>query len=182
MEDAYHWNLKERTGRPFEEWVALAKREGPKDRNDLLKWLKKQHGLSSNYAWWVAKGERSSAANYDPETMVEAMYSGKKAALRPIYERLLDAGLGLGKDVKACPCQTIVPLYRNHVFAQIKPTTRTRIDLGFALGKTKAPKRLIPTGGAEKGDRITHRIPIEKAADIDDEVKQWLLKAYELDA
>jgi hypothetical protein len=108
------------------------------------------------------------------------MFTGK-AALRPTYDALLKFGLGLGKDVKACPCQTMVPLYRQHVFAQIKPTTRTRIDLGFALGARPAEGRLIDTGGYAKKDRITHRIPISSLAEIDDEVKQWLRTAFEED-
>jgi hypothetical protein len=95
---------------------------------------------------------------------------------------LLKLGLSLGRDVKACPCKTMVPLYRNHVFAQIKPSTNTRIDLGFALGDMKTPKRLIDTGGHEKKDRITRRIEIKAKNDIDDEVKRWLRKAYEMDA
>jgi Domain of unknown function (DUF5655) len=110
------------------------------------------------------------------------MFSGPKAALAPIYDELLPLGIGLGKDVKICPCQTIVPLYRNHVFAQIKPTTRTRIDLGLALGARKAEGRLVDTGGYAKKDRITHRIPISSAAEIDSEVKQWFRLAYEEDA
>ena len=72
-------------------------------------------------------------------------------------------------------------LYRNHVFAQIKPATRTRIDMGFALKDMKPTGRLIDTGGFAKKDRITHRIPIGSLADIDDEVKHWLKFAYELD-
>jgi hypothetical protein len=102
--------------------------------------------------------------------------------LRPIYDALLKVGLGTGKEAKACPCQTIVPLYRNHVFAQIKPTTQTRIDIGFALKDMKATGRLIDTGGFAKKDRITHRIPISSVNDIDDEVKHWLKVAYDLDA
>jgi len=110
------------------------------------------------------------------------MFAGARAQLRPIYDELLKVGLSVAKDVKACPCKTIVPFYRKHVFAQIKPATNTRIDFGLALGETKAPKRLIDTGGFEKGDRITHRIEITSKADIDGEVKRWLKKAYELDA
>src|SRR5213078_1633509 len=102
---------------------------------------------------------------------VENMYSGPKSGLRPIYDALLKVGLKTGKDVKACPCKTIVPLYRNHVFAQIKPTTNKRVDIGFALGDMKPTGRLIDTGGFAKKDRITHRIPLESTKDIDDEVK-----------
>jgi hypothetical protein len=109
------------------------------------------------------------------------MYAGSKAALKPIYDKLLEIGLALGDDVKACPCQTIVPLYRNHVFAQLKPTTRTRLDLGLALNSAPFTQRLIDTGGLAKRDRITHRIGIESVKQIDAEVKRWLMKAYELD-
>ena len=126
--------------------------------------------------------ESPEAKAYDPKALVEAMFSGAKAPLQPLYRKLLALGLRLGKDVKACPCKTIVPLYRRYVIAQLKPSTNTRIDLGFALGDAKASGRLIDTGGRAKGDRITHRIPITKAADIDAEVGRWLKKAYSLDA
>jgi len=116
------------------------------------------------------------------ERYVEQMFAGPKAALRPIYDALLKTGLSMGKDTKACPCKTIVPIYRHHVIAQIKPSTRTRIDLGLALGSAKTPKRLIDTGGFKKKDRITHRIEITSIDDIDDELKRWLKKAYEMDA
>ena len=118
----------------------------------------------------------------EAERDVEAMFSGGKAKLRPIYNALLKLGLKTGKEAKACPCKTIVPLYRNHVFAQIKPTTQTRIDMGFALGDLKPTGRLIDTGGFAKKDRITHRIPISSIEEIDDEVKHWLKVAYDRDA
>jgi hypothetical protein len=113
---------------------------------------------------------------------VEAMYTGPKAALRPIHDALIQLSLSLGEDVKVCPCKTIVPLYRQHVFAEIKPSTRTRIDFGLALkgAKKKPPKRLIDTGGLDKGNRITHRFGIKSVEEIDDEVKAWLKIAYEL--
>lgn len=107
----------------------------------------------------------------------------KKEKLRPIYDALLRLGKSLGEDVKACPCKTIVPLYREHVFAQIKPTTNTRIDLGLALRnyKGKLPKRVIDTGGLAKKDRITQRIPVGSVDEIDAEMTKWLKPAYDLD-
>ena len=112
---------------------------------------------------------------------VEEMYA-KKPDLKPIHDALIELGRSMGPDVKVCPCQTIVPLYRNHVFAQIKPATNTRIDFGYALGDTKATGRLIDTGGFKKKDRITHRIPISSLEEIDAEVKKWLRIAYDRDA
>jgi len=42
----------------------------------------------------------------------------------------------------------------------------------------KTPKRLIDTGGYEKKDRITRRIEVKSKADIDDELRKWLAKAW----
>jgi hypothetical protein len=181
--------LPEKTGRSLHEWIALIEARGPKSEAARREWLKTEHDLGTNYAKWLAeradgKGELGDPDEYleAAERYVEEMFTGGRARLRPIYDALLKVGLSTGKDVKACPCKTIVPLYRNHVFAQIKPTTRTRIDFGLALGATKTPKRLIDTGGFKKGDRITHRIEITSPADIDTDLKRWLKKAYELDA
>jgi len=116
------------------------------------------------------------------------MYAGKKAALRPLHDRLIGLARKLGKDVRICPCQTIVPLYRDHVFAEIKPSTNSRIDLGLALARFvqekrgSLPARLIDTGGLAKKNRITHRIPIGDVSEFDDEVVRWLRTAYQLDA
>ena len=184
--------LKGKTGRSLEEWIALVKREAPKGEKERREWLKTKHKLGMNSASWIA--ERADRDGGDLDTLeayleaaveyVEEQYAGPKEKLRPIYEELLELGKSTGADVKACPCKTFVPLYRNHVFAQIKPTTNTRIDLGFALAayKGKIPKRVIDTGGLAKKDRITHRIEIKSGSDVDDEVKKWLKTAYELDA
>ena len=182
--------LKQKTGRSLEEWLKFIKKEGPPTEQARRDWLKNGLGLGTNTAWWLAersvgKGEETGDPDHylqAAEKYVEEMFAGKKEHLRPIYNALLKLGLSSGKDAKACPCQTIVPLYRNHVFAQIKPTTQTRIDFGLALGDTKkTPKRLIDTGGFAKKDRITHRFEITSLKDIDDEVKRWLKVAYDRD-
>jgi Domain of unknown function (DUF5655) len=107
-----------------------------------------------------------------------------KSDLRPIFEELLKLGKSLGKDVKACPCKTMVPLYRNHVFAQIKPATNARIDFGlcFTTYKGKLPKRLVDTGGFAKKDRITHRIELTSVDQIAADLTKWVKVAYSLDA
>ena len=181
--------LKEKTGRSMEEWLSLVKKEGPKDEKSRREWLKTKH--KSNSAWWIAERAEGKGGDEDtPEVYlkaavryVEEQYAGPKEKLRPIFEELLKLGKSMGSDVKACPCKTIVPLYRKHVFAQIKPTTNSRIDLGFALThyKRKLPKRLIDTGGLAKKDRITHRVEITAAEQIDGEVKKWLKTAYDSD-
>jgi hypothetical protein len=190
MAERWVATLPEKTGKSLEQWIALVKKSGPRTERECREWLKTKYNLGTNAAAWIAeRADSKGQEDCDPAAYLEAaekyvagMLSGSKAALRPLYDELLQLGLKQGKDVQACPCRTMVPLYRNHVFAQIKPTTRTRIDFGFALQDTQASGRLIDTGGYAKKDRITHRIPISSIGDIDDEVRHWLKAAYELDA
>jgi len=179
--------LPAKTGRSLEEWIAFVKKAGPATEKERREWLKKEHKLGTNSAICIAeraegKGmEEDSAESYleAAEEWVEAMFVGPRAGLRPLYDELLKVSLALG--AKASPGKTAVSLYRNHVFANIKIATNSRVDLGLALKNMKTPKRLIDTGGYEKKDRITRRIEVKSMKDIDDDLKRWVKKAWEMD-
>ena len=183
-------NLPTKTGHSLDEWTELLNRDTTGDAKARRDWLKATHGIGSTTAWMIAQASVGQGAEgWDADVYlatathyVEAMYEGK-APLRPLFDALLEMARSLGADVRICPCTTIVPLYRTHVFAQIKPTTKTRVDLGLALkGVDRAlPERLIDTGGLAKNDRITHRFGLSSVDDIDKEVGEWLRVAYELD-
>ena len=183
-------SLPVKTGRSLDDWIRLVKKEGPPSEKERSDWLKANHGLGTNTAGWIAgRASGRSLEDEDPdaylkaaEGYVSAMFAGKKQGLQPIYDALLKLGMSLGRDVKVCPCKTMIPFYRRHVFAQIKLSSAARIDLGLALEDTPVPARLIDTGGRTKKDRITHRIAISAPAEIDAEVKHWLRFAYDLDA
>ena len=185
-------NFPVRTGRSLEAWTALVLTQGPGEPKARQAWLKTQ-GLGTQQAQLVLQrlapagpgafddspeGYLAAAPGY-----VDSQYSGKKAALRPLFEQVIDLVRGLGTDVKVCPCQTIVPLYRNHVFAEVKPFT-SRLDLGLALGNptlVEDPKGLLKdTGGFAKKDRLTHKIELRSDADLSTALV-WLKWAYERD-
>jgi hypothetical protein len=180
--------LKERTGRTLEEWMKFIKNEGPKSEEERRTWLKATQKMGTNNAhWFAARSVGKGAEDEDPEAYlqmaeqwVEAMFE-KKPLLRPLYEAALKWGLSLGKDVKVCPCQTMVPFYRKNQFAKLTASTKTRLDLGLCLRGVPFSKRLTDTGGTAKKDRITHNIAISSLDDLDPELKKWWKKAYEMD-
>ena len=185
-------NLEARTGQGVDAWVARARAEAPEDAKARVAWLKTQ-GLGATQAGLVAEraaAEPGHAFDDTPEgylaaapSYVAAQYGGKKAALRPLFDRLVDLARGLGPDVKVCPCETIVPFYRHHVFAQLKPFA-SRLDLGLALGDPAGVAdpsgRLRDTGGFRKQDRLTHKLEVACEADVAAALP-WLRRAYERD-
>lgn len=180
--------LNAKSGRSLEEWVSLVRKSGPASEDAQREWLKARHGLGTNAAWWIVdrvhgRGEEDvnpQAYLAAAEGWVAAMYSGKRESLRPIHDQLIEAAQALGSDVRICPCKTIVPFYRKHVFAEIKPATNSRVDFGLALGAMKTPSRVESLGARAKGNRITHRIALAAAGEVDDEVLGWLRRAYDL--
>jgi len=184
-------NLKAKTGRTVEEWTALVRAEGLADAKAIQAWLKTQ-GLGGTQAGLVTQRVSTPGHAFDDTPAgylaaapryVEGQYGGKRAALRPLFEQIVTLARGLGPDVKVCPCETIVPLFRNHVFADVKPLV-SRLDLGLALGdpaKVKDPSgRLKDTGGFAKKDRLTHKLEMACEADLPMALV-WLKRAYERD-
>ena len=183
--------LKDKTGRSLDEWLAHIADCGPVNEKQCRLWLKDEYGLGTNSAWWLAEraaGNSPGIADDSPASYLRAcplyvaqMYAGPKAVLRPIHDELVRLARELG-DVRICPCKTIVPLFRRHVFAEIKPATNKRIDLGLALGDEPFTGRLLDTGGRLKKQRITHRVALTDVDDIDLQVRRWLKEAYQRDA
>ena len=185
-------DLPAKTGRSLDQWLKYIRVDGPQTEKDCREWLQNAYSMGTNTAWWLAEkafGDSASLAEETPEgylalapQYVNEMYAGQKMALRPIHDELVRLVRLLGDDVRICPCKTMVPLYRRHVFAQIKPATQRRIDLGFALGEEPFTSRLHDTGGLAKKNRITHCVAISSLSDVDLQVKRWLKQAYERDA
>ena len=173
-------NMKEKTGKTLEQWMAIAKKTGAAKHGQIVKALKADHGLTHGYANLVAhKLLQSDAGSKAAEgtDLVAAQYKGPKADLKPIYDAVIKAATALGKDVEIAPKKSYVSLRRNKQFAIVQPSTRTRVDLGINLKGEPAAGRLENSGSFNA--MVSHRVRLEKPADVDKEVKAWLRKAWD---
>ena len=182
--------LPSKTGRTLDQWAELVSKLKTKVRKERIAFLKEKHKLGTNSAWFIVDYvEDKNTWDGDPAIYlkqavkyVDGMFSGGTAGLRPIFEKLQTAARKLGKDVKVCPCKTIVPFYRNRVFAQVNPITKTRVELGLVLVDVPFKGLLKKNPRANEKDRIQHIIPLESPEDVTKEVLGWLKKAYDQDA
>lgn len=172
-------NLEEQSGKTMAQWVTLVKGMGAKKHGEIVKALKETHGLGHGYANLVAHSAAGLVGEGAPpgEDLVEALYAGEKAGLRPIYERLIDEVRKFGSDVEVSPKKTYVSLRRSKQFALIQPTTRTRVDVGINLKGTAPSGRLEASGSFNS--MVSHRVKLAAVDEVNKELVGWLRQAYD---
>jgi hypothetical protein len=169
-------NMPSKTGRSLDEWLVVVDSLGPAKHGEIVSHLKSEYGIGHGFANLIAHLHFAAAAgNPDEDDLVDAQYAGAKAALRPVYDLLVAAARALGDDVEIAPRKTVVSLRRAKQFAQIEPTTRTRIDVGLHLPGETASDRLKATTGM-----CTHKIGVTAPDQVDDELVGLMRRAYGL--
>ena len=171
-------NLKEKTGKPIEHWITVAKSCGAEKHGQILKHLKTEHGLTHGYANLVAQLARADSPVHETsDNLLEAQYAGPKAGLKPIYDRILQLAEGFGSGLEVAPKKSYVSLRHKKQFAIVQASTKTRVDLGLNL-KDQPPKgRLEPSGSFNA--MVSHRIKLASPGEVDKEVAAWLKQAFD---
>lgn len=171
-------NMPEKTGKSLQEWLEIAKASGLEKHGQILKMLKSDHGMTHGFANLVAmKTLQGDAAPASDDDLVTTQYAGAKAELRPIYDALIGKISGFGSDVEIAPKKAYVSLRRNKQFGLIQPSTKTRVDVGINLKGTDPTDRLEASGSFNA--MVSHRVRLSEATEVDDEIIDWLRRAYE---
>jgi len=189
-------NIEARYGKTMAQWSAIIAASGLTRHQDVVGLLKSEYGLPHGAAHRVSlpvrqqpgpgqpgPGQPGQAGQAGPATAgdpVSALYTGRKAALRPLHEALMTAVLALGDDVEVAPKKGYLSLRRGRQFAMIQPSGAGRIDVGLILPatpETRPGPRLESAAGFNA--LFTHRVRVPAGADIDPELTAWLRLAYQ---
>ncbi len=114
----------------------------------------------------------SAAPAADP---LEGIYAGKKAALRPLHERLSAAIDALGPHDKAVK-KTYISLRRKKQFAMLGPATASALELGLNVKALPPSPRLkaMPAGGM-----CQYTVRIDAPEQIDAALLAWIKAAFD---
>jgi len=170
--------LRRRTGEDLATWNDRVRAEGPGDEAALRTWLG-ERGVDG-YARMLLVMERFGYPDFlaaSADQLVDGQYADRPA-LRPIYDRLIEAASALG-EVTVQTRKTYVSLVGpRRTFARIQPTTRKRVDVGLRLAAE-------PQGRLTR-NRIHESMPVGLSFtapdEIDAEAVDWLRRAYDENA
>jgi hypothetical protein len=174
-------NLEKRSGKSLAELAAIVRASGLARHGEQVAMLKRDlglgHGDANLLAHYVRKLDAEAAGTVAPsgEDAIAALYTGKKAHLRPIHDALM-AQVGQFGAFETAPKKTYVSLRRKKQFATIGPATNAQVEVGLNVKSLAAHERLVQL--SPKG-MCDYKTRLSSPAEVDAILVGWLRKAYE---
>jgi hypothetical protein len=169
-------NIEAKTGKTFAQLCRLLADSGltkvGEQRSMLMERLGLGYGDANALALRAKEAVVPTPADAEP---LDAIYSGAKAPLRTLHERLTAEIDKLGAYDKA-PKKAYISLRRKKQFAMLGPATRDQIELGLNAGNLPPSPRLkaLPPGGM-----CQYTVRLSKPSEIDAELMAWVRSAYD---
>jgi hypothetical protein len=175
-------NIETKAGKSLQDLRSLLKGSGLTKHGELRSFAMEKLGLGYGDANTLvhlalaSDGQSAAeAAGSSAEDVLAAIYTDKKAALRPIHDALM-AAIGKFGEFEVAPKKGYVSLRRKKQFAMIGPGSATRVDVGLNMKGVPATDRLL----AEKpGSMCQYKVKLGSAAEVDAELVGWLRQAFD---
>lgn len=175
-------NIEKRTGKTMTQLIKMVQDSTLAKHGELVTMLKTTLGMGhgdANTVVHLAKqtaGPAAAAAQGGTSTEVlDGLYAGPKAALRPIHDTLLPALKKLGAFEEA-PKKTYVSYRRKKQFCMIGPATNTRVVVGLNVKGLPKHARLVDQGA---GKMCNYVVKLTDPKEVDAELIGWIRAAYE---
>lgn len=185
VEQAYETQLKNiqaKTGKSLEELAQLIQTSGLTKHSEIRSMLIDMLGLGYGDANTLAHyarnsdGERAAKAKgLSGEDVLDEIYTGPKAALRPIHEEALRRIHAFG-DFEIAPKKGYVSLRRKKQFAMLGPATKTQVEIGINAKDLPASTRLTEQ---PPGSMCNYKLRLSSVDEVNDELIGWLKQAYD---
>lgn len=175
-------NIEKRTGKSLTQLVKLVKESGLTKHGEIRDHLKTTLGLGygdantlTHHALKAGDVPAAAASGVSPDDVVAALYTGPKAALRPIHDALM-AKINAFGAFETSPKKTYVSLRRKKQFAMLGPATNTRVELGLNIKSLPANDRLVEQAA---GGMCNYKVKLTTVGEVNAELVKWVRAAFD---
>jgi hypothetical protein len=175
-------NIQTKTGKTLEQLAVVVKQSGLTKHGEIRDMLKRDlglgHGDANTLTHVVLQSDGASAAaasGASTDDVVSEIYSGAKAHLRPIHDKLM-AAIGKFGEFEIAPKKGYLSLRRKKQFAMIGPATNARVEVGLNVKGLDATERLetMPSGGM-----CNYKVKVTEPGQVDTGLIDWIRQAYD---
>lgn len=174
-------NIQAKTGKSLDEFRAILQQSGLTKHGELRTHLMETYGLGhgdANTVVHLAKQTdgASAAAGKSEDTVLDEIYAGPKADLRPIHDAVMAAIQPFG-EFEIAPKKGYVSLRRKKQFAMVGPATKTQVEVGInAKELSPSAERLVAQA---PGGMCQYKVRISSVDEVNEELTGWLKQAFD---
>jgi hypothetical protein len=175
-------NIQKKTGKSLDELIQLIQSSGlskhAEIRSMLIEKLGLGYGDATMLTHFVQKTDAQSAIKekgISADEAIDEIYTGPKASLRPIHEKLMQAINQLG-EFEIAPKKGYISLRRKRQFAMLGPATNTRFELGLNIKNLEADERLLEQ---PSGSMCNYKVRLTEADQVDESILDWVRRSFE---
>ena len=168
-------NIEAKTGKKREALLAAIRDSGLSKHGEMRTWAMEEFGVGhgdANLLVHLSRAPVGESASGDD--VLDEIYSGKKAHLRPIHDKLMREIGKLGA-FEIAPKKGYVSLRRKKQFAMLGPKTNERFELGLNL-KDNVTHPLVKAQAP--GGMCQYIAALASPADIDKALLDIVKRAY----
>ncbi len=173
-------NIQKKTGKSLDELAAIIKKSGLTKHGEIRDYLKRElglgHGDANTLVHTVLQPDGQRAAEGKPtDAVLDEIYSGAKAHMRPIHEKLMKEINKFG-EFEIAPKKGYVSLRRKKQFVMIGPKTNSRFEVGINAKDLNQNARLLEQ---PRGSMCNYIVNVTDAKEVDSELVAWMKSAFE---
>jgi predicted transport protein len=162
---------KERTGRTLEEWLSHIKSSGIEKRNDIISWLKKDHGLNHMQAQ-LATGiflNNGKPVYINEDNLLDNQFV-KFPEMRPLFDRVSNNIIASFEGTQLIPKKTYLSFTAAREFAAINVKSG-ELRLGLDLGDRPFTEQVQKSKLTGPMPRISHMVVITVDNQLDNSME-----------
>jgi hypothetical protein len=167
-------NIEKRTGKTLAQLTKIVQSSGLTKHGEIVAMLKQDLGMGHGDANTLVHATKAPAAPASGDVLDE-IYTGPKAHLRPIHDALMTAISKFG-PFETAPKKAYVSLRGKKQFAMIGPATNTQVEVGLNMKGVKGTSRLIEQ---KPGGMCQYKVRLGGPGEVDAELIAWIRTAYD---
>jgi t-SNARE complex subunit (syntaxin) len=175
-------NIQKKTGKSMQELTELIESSGLTKHGEIRSMLMEKLGLGYGDATMLIQFALKTDVQMivqekglTTDDVLDEIYAGPKASLRPIHEKLMSSINQFG-EFEIAPKKGYVSLRRKRQFAMLGPATNTRFELGINIKDLETDERLFEQPA---GSMCNYKVRLTDPEQVDDTIVSWVRRAYE---
>ena len=170
--------LAKETGKDLGTWMNTIDSFGSRKRNEVIAWLKNEHGFGHMNASLLAgiHANRGKPVYQSTDSLLDNQFA-KAAEMRPLFDKFIEFVKANFPEASVLPKKTYVSILDNREFAAVNIRPK-ELRIGFDLGERPFDDKIEKAKLTGPMPRISHMLVLTDPTQLDSSIADALKQSH----